>query len=709
MTLKKVLAALLVVSLAFFAYYSSAVVDSIGQIIDTVTITRSLIITVCIAVALQLIGHVLRAAKMSLLLSRTKESSVRFQFRALSIGYLFDALLPFRLGELIRARIISSAMSISFSYAFTMVLFERAIDAVLLGVVGVLIILITSHGSLLIYMALALTAVGVGILALIILLIRQNRTLLLSWKYATSWLNDDLKVGFRFKLWSIIYGLQQSLVRPVMTKYLALSVVAWICYGLSALSVVWYFAPGAIASTKALLSLAPYYGVARPAGPANLGAYSSILNQFTQATQFAIDQVLAFNLVMWAILVVPISLVGIVLLFGKTRESLWHKPSRKISRNSLVNKLYRQEDISRDMASFLENFFSNNSLSNIVHRLERSERFRLEKYFKGGSDAITILALQDGQEVVKKIIPLEFEDRLKAQADWLIKFKKVDGIVNVLAEEHAEDYYAIDLDYDPKNQEFYEYIHRNPVYKSQMILDQVFAKLADSVHKRPAAPKTYPDEREEYIKKHILGCLEKAGSVDKNLIKAAAAETIIINDKEYDNLYQILDKIKKHPQAWEDIARYQRTGQVHGDVIVDNLLVHEDTGEPFIIDPAPDGNIINGMVFDFGKIMQSLYCGYETLLRDTDLVELRETNHIDYRDNISGKYSELAEYIRSDLAPRYLTDGEQRAMMFHAGALFIRRLKHQVTYTPANALKLYAVGVKTLNDFLAQYDQTDLL
>jgi hypothetical protein len=43
-------------------------------------------------------------------------------------------------------------------------------------------------------------------------------------------------------------------------------------------------------------------------------------------------------------------------------------------------------------------------------------------------------------------------------------------------------------------------------------------------------------------------------------------------------------------------------------------------------------------------------------------------------------------------------------MLFHAAALYIRRLKHQVYYTPANALKFYAVGVKTLNEFLAQYE-----
>ncbi|MNT87607.1 hypothetical protein D3C72_2280440 [compost metagenome] len=60
--------------------------------------------------------------------------------------------------------------------------------------------------------------------------------------------------------------------------------------------------------------------------------------------------------------------------------------------------------------------------------------------------------------------------------------------------------------------------------------------------------------------------------------------------------------------------------------------------------------------------------------------------------------------MRETLAKDYLTEGERKAVLFHAGSLFLRRLKHQVHYTPENALKFYAIGVRTLNQFLEQYD-----
>ncbi len=357
------------------------------------------------------------------------------------------------------------------------------------------------------------------------------------------------------------------------------------------------------------------------------------------------------------------------------------------------------------MSVFLENYFAGNTLSSIVHRLEVQGNFKLLKYFKGGSDAITILVAQNGETIVKKIIPLEFEDRLRAQYDWLSNYRNIPNIVQVFNDVKTADYYTIDMSFDRDDVSFFEYIHNRPIKKSQAAFDSAWYVLNKHVHSKPAKIKLHADNRSDYIETHIISCLKKAGAVDPELLRVAQPNILIINDKEYDNLSVVLKKIKAHPQAWKDIGTYSESNKVHGDVIVDNLLVNKNSEQVLIIDPAPDGNIINGKVFDFGKNMQSLYCGYEFMLRDESPVYLRDDNRIDYADSTSVQYAKLCEYVRTELAPKHLNEAEQKAMLFHAGALFIRRLKHQVYYTPDNALKFYAVGVKTLNDYLAQYDE----
>jgi len=702
MSLRKFLLLPLLISLLVFTYFSKSVFKSIETLVSVLDFDAALVFALLLAATLQILGHLIRAQKAKYLISPVKQSTQRFQFRALSVGYLFNSILPFRLGELVRARIISGGMSISFSLALTYIVFERAIDAIILGLTGIfIIILLGGSPKLLAYSAFALI-LALIILVVIFLLSVQNRRLLKSWHYITSLFNERIETSFRFKGWSVIYGLQQSLNLKRLSKYIALTLFSWLLYAASVFIIIEQFVQEFGIVDKIVATAAPYFGAAIPSGPANLGVYSDAANILLEKLPLDNSQLIGLNFLTWSVLILPIGLIGLILLITKTRELLWQAPPVGSSENSISNKLSREEDISKEMKNFLDFYFSGNSLSRIVHQMELSDNFRLKKYFKGGSDAITILAIQNKNTIVKKIIPIEFEDRLKAQHDWLVKYKDSKVIVNVLGEKSEPSYYSIDLAYDPKFEMMFEYVHRNPLDKSTSVLDAIWQSLNKEVHIKPGKLSLHSKERQSYIDKHIFGCLEKAAAVDVNLIDAVKPDRLIINGKEYDNLYQIIEKIKKHPQAWRDIATYRATESVHGDVILDNLLV-SPSGTPLIIDPAPDGNIISGQVFDFGKNLQSLHCGYEFLLRDEDPVHLVNGNSIEYREHSSSKYKQLAEYVNTKLAPQYLSEYEQKAMLFHAAALHIRRLKHQVYYTPANTLKFYAVGVKTLNEFLDQY------
>jgi HAD superfamily hydrolase (TIGR01509 family) len=705
LTLKKFLIIPLLISLGIFIHFSREVNNSFHTLAQQLHLTSGFALVLFFAILLQLAGHIVQAKKAEYLFEAVKGNTTRFQFRALSIGYLFNALLPLRLGELIRARILAGGMDLSFSFAFSLIIVERAIDTAILGLSGLLILAIAGAvNSPLIYYIIISLCIAALIGLLIFVAVKRN-AYLLKWLYhITGVFRENIKNLLRFKIWSVIYGLQRTLQPKRLIRYVGLSLLSWALYISSVILLVQYFFPNLNPGEKLLATLAPYYGLAIPSGPANLGVFSTVTNIFTQSHNLSADQQLVYNLITWGVLIIPISLVGFVLLFVKTKETLWRRVPQGSSAAALENKLYRMEDISQEMSRFLENYFSGNTLSHIVHRLELRENFRLLKYFKGGSDAITILAHQNGQEIVKKIIPPEFEDRLKAQNNWL-KSHQYDGIVKLLGEEKASDHYAINLEYRSDDVMLFDYMHQNPLTKSTKALDEIWDYLLKYVHNNPAKLQLHAKERDQYIEKHIFGCLEKAAKVDSDLLRVVEAERVLINGHEYDNIYQIMEKIKNHPKAWRDIATYQETKEVHGDVAIDNILISLSDGRALLIDPAPDGNIINGPVFDFGKNMQSLYCGYEFLLRDDDPVLLVGGNIINYRSHSSAQYTQLCEYVRTKLAPKHLSKAEQRAIIFHAAALHIRRLKHQVYYNPANTLKFYAVGVKTLNEFLVQYDK----
>lgn len=266
---------------------------------------------------------------------------------------------------------------------------------------------------------------------------------------------------------------------------------------------------------------------------------------------------------------------------------------------ALISKLARERDISHELALFLDNYFKGNGLSRIVNRREHAKDFKLLRYFKGGSDAITILVDKSGKSVVEKIIAIELKDRLKAQYDWLVTHKDK-NIVTVKSEETADDYYAINLEYHPDDEMFFEYMHHSSLDESKRVLDETWRALNRTVHKK--TQKVVDHEAvTRYIDKHFYECLEKAQSVSDDFSLVTTSETIVINGKQYMNAYAIMAAIKKNKAVMKDLATYTSSGAVHGDVAIDNILVDRTSGKVTIIDPAPDGNIINGRVLTSAK------------------------------------------------------------------------------------------------------------
>lgn len=697
MTLRKFLVIPFLASLALFAIYSNEITNDLREILGSNYVIVEMIFLIGLSVSLLLIGHVLRAYKLRYLMQPVRDVSLGQQFRALTVGYLFNTILPFRLGELIRAQIVSSSQSLSYGFTLLMIILERFIDLVILvSLAGLLVGIGYMTTGILPYIIVSLLLCV--LVALVLWLVVAENRVVMGWVHFISKLfNEKIKVNARFKYWSIMYGAQRVLSPRRIAVFVAISMITWFLY----VSSIFIMLSALSSSNRDVASVtAPLYSMSIPLGPANLGSYSSTYGVVANRDVEGDTRVQALST--WALLVIPTGLVGLYNL-ARTREPAWRKISATKDINALNDKLARDGDISHELELFLDNYLSGNSLSRIVNRLERSKSFSLIKYFKGGSDAVTILANEAGRVVVKKIIAIELKDRLKAQYDWL-RSHQDDRIVKALSENTSSDHYDINLEYDESNGMFFDYLHEHTIEDSKRILDDVWKTLFESVHSKTVMV-TDIEGINAYIDKHVFGCLDQSISVSEDLSRAVASRRITINGKEYDNIYTIMDKIMRDGRIMKDLATYKSSGTVHGDVAVDNILVSQITGKVMLIDPAPDGNIINGPVFDFGKNMQSLYCGYEFLFRSVDHIELNSDGSINYSEKKSLQYTQLCDYVQNVIAPKRLTKGEQRAIIFHAGVLHIRRLKHQVYQDPRLTLAMYGVGVRTLNEFYDLYEK----
>lgn len=703
MKLKKYFLTLLLVGLVIFGVTNMSYLKSLsGTFAGVESSVYWLFLVACI---IQLAGHWFRMLRTKQIIDQVKNADTRGQFEALATGYLYNVLFPFRIGELIRAFLISVRLNISFLYTLMAVLLERAVDLILISIFVIILAfwLSGTTAMIVLFMAAAALLLSVAIVVALVLLSREDKRILRVVWSVSSVLNVGLRNQFRFKVWSLIYGLQRFVrSRKAVRRYVLYSLTSWILYIASVVVLAVAILPSGTPLKITIVSIAPYIAASAPAGSSAETYNNSLSPIIEEAFPFSISTQ-QFILGSWILLVAPMAIIGLISIVLRN-DRLVRRNRKPSSDQSYTNKLLRSDDLSQEFPAFLDNYFAGNNLAKVLHRLETSGELSLVKFFKGGSDAITILVLEDNELSVKKIIPNEYEDRLKAQYDWLVRHKKLRYLVKATSEQRTDDHYAINLEYNAENIPFFEFLHQQRVRDSIKVLRHTWEYLYEHIHKQSGKAAYYPKIRDAFINKHITGCVEKASAVDEELRLLCEQKTLIINGSKYDNLTVILDKIKTHPQAWRDIATFRKGKEVHGDMAIDNILVSPVDHKPLIIDPAPDGNLIEGPVFDLGKLAQSFYCGYEFLLRDDSPTHVRNENIINYQEQRTTQYEHLWRFVRDDLAPQYIGESEQRSLMFHAAALHLRRLKHQVNYNSENVIKFYAVGVKTLNDFLAQYE-----
>lgn len=659
-----------------------------------------ILVLVLLAIAVQLVGHWFRAKRTKLVLDQAASSSMKFQFGALSIGYLFNTLLPFRIGELIRALLVARRLRISFLYTFVAIVIERSTDVIFLGILIILgmILMPGARNDEIVLVTIVVLLIALMVIFVLLFLKDENKHILSLVSRITGLFNARISNSFRFKAWSLIYGLQNFFNNPIhVRRYVFYACISWVCYFISAGIVATALLEPAGLLELLASSVSPYIISFNPVDAASYRQLAIFLPQVFSQSALEI-----YAKIIWIVLMLPMAAIGFISL------CLYRTGMQKVAKYAesdiYVNKLLRHEDISQEFPAFLETYFKGNSLSRILHKIELNGELSLVKFFKGGSDAITVLALKGDSLFVKKIVPAEHTERLRVQYKWLKKYAGKKQIVDVLDEHRADDYYAIDLSYDPGHISLFEYIHTHSLAQSKKAIDDVWKYVTKNIY--TLKKESYnPNERDVYIEERLMKKIKSAVVVNDDLSQIINDRQIKINGEIYDNFYEIMKKIKNNKQAWHDLAMYRKSTAIHGDLTVDNILMDINNHEPFIIDPSDD-NQVRGPIIDFARHSQSLISGYEFLNNDDEPVKAKEgkIKEINYHDRRSARYMQLNEYFQDILAQKYLTETERKTILFHTGLLYGRMLAHRVVINPHNTLKYYAVSVVLLNKFYNQYE-----
>ncbi len=652
---------------------------------------------IMLAIMLQLSAHWLRAYKSKILLSPIRESDTGTLFMGLSVGYLFNLLLPFRAGELIRAYYVGDALAISKTTVFISIIVERIVDGLFLGMTlittGYAIgTLHSSASSMMLRFGIGILLVSL-ILSLLIIVIRSENRRLLKGLYAlTGAFNQRIANRLRLMAWSGIHGTKLMLAsRQSLARYVLLTAGMWILYFMSVGMVVAAFFSSLDGTRFWYTIQSTYAGVSAPSGPGYLGTFHLITSQALDYLR--IPNASSFSFINWIILVTPISLIGIGFLIRQR----FHRSNNALTRDSLINKLHREADISTEFGHFLAAYFRGDRINKLLSNAELKNKYRLIRSFKGGSNAQTMLVWQDDEMRVKKITLPQFASKLQAQADWLNSRKHISHLPRVVAEETTDEYYYFDLRYVEDYYPFFDYMHKNSTAKSFQVLKQMLAFMDKEIYLHAKKIKS-PKNLESYINGKVLGKVNDTALISESINTLLGYKKLRVNGVRYDNLLQVIDRIRRHKAALQELATY-RESAIHGDLTIDNLIVSSE-GDFLVIDPN-DENQVSAPVVDYGKLYQSLHSGYEFLIQ-LKKCEV-EGNKINFEDSTSHKYADV--FDKTDgLLRNNLTKEEYHTILFHEAVHYCRMLTYRVNINPDTVAVFYGTAVKLFNEFIGQYD-----
>ncbi|MDR0950806.1 MAG: flippase-like domain-containing protein [Candidatus Ancillula sp.] len=703
--MRKVLLILLLFTVIYTITFSGGISSGWSDVVSFVNNNTSVILWCCLGAIVILAGHVVRAWKMSNVFDVSGAKDTKLQFKGFAIGSLFNLLLPFKFGEVIRADFVAQKRKISFTFSFLVYLLERACDAILLCLLA-LCFGIFNHPSFF-----ALLIFSIVIFVIIYLLVSEPKYFTKLIYKSANVFSEPLRAKILFTIWSAGYGLKKIMNPKKILLFIGQLLLHWALY-ISGLVIILSNVYKLNVFQYSKLSISNFVASGSSFTAGGLGNFSTtILNLNTEIT--VDSKFFAIVLICWISMNVPLAVIGLFCAIFKVKDVPFLQ-KRTIAKNAeqsdtflaADNKILRNVNIADNMLPFMEGVFQNNKLAKALDSSEEGE-FSLLRYFNGGSNAITLLGREniDGEmkTVVKKLSEDTPNNSLHDQYLWLARYSD-QRIVKTYGERKENGIYELDIAFEEGSIDGFDYVHSHSDQENQKLYEEVVDTLFKNVYVDLHEQKADVDLYNQYIQRHIFTCLEKAAEVCPIFNEVQKPENIIINGKEYLNLKGCLDKINNNKKILDTVLDFRTCEYVHGDVIVDNIIYSSKNNLPIILDPVPKNNFFIGPVFDFGKIHQSIDLGYEWLLRNNDEVKLIDGNKINYFDDRSQKYKNLITYIKKEIEPKYLTENERKSLGLHAAVNYFRRLKYQVKYRPENALKFYAVGVKALNEWIQTFE-----
>jgi hypothetical protein len=611
------------------------------------------------AVSVLLLAHVVRAIRHSYLFA-SRDLPERFALLVgLSVSYALNALVPFRIGEAVRALFIAARLRLRLPYVLATVAAERFADLPAVALIALGLILAGAEGSsALLRPAVLLTGAALVIAAGAALVRHSDGVRRFVWGGASVF-NDSIRLGVVEFVWTASSYLANGPLRS--RRFFAATVAMWSLY----LASYWLFAK-ALGSSLAQVSLLLLGSPLKPlVGELLAGGVSRT----------------SVGLVLFATVpVVVVLLYGFVRQRREIRKSLdfvrrFGLVGAETSHSPVARRFLNSDDYAALMAAQftatrkIVSAFAGDGMDDvIVHRI-----------LPGGSDAVTAVVETGGALSIRKLATADAGRKLSVQVAWLREHASSLPLPEVMSEEWRGERFHYDMPYELSARDFYDVVHTSPIESSKQVLQSIVEEMA-RFHSRHRGADATDQVVDEYLERKV---------------RANAADVLVFVRGLVPHEYTINGDAHRLSE-WECLSdmewlRRQVPSRavcaIHGDLTIENIIAsprHERRW--YLIDPNPV-NIFNSPLIDWAKLMQSLHLGYETMNR----ASAPAFDGIDVRLALarSNAYAQLHEHLCTWLCAQLEPDAI-REIAFHEIVNYLRLLPYRLRHAPGQGLTFFA-------------------
>ncbi len=632
------------------------------------------------AILLMGIAHILRTLRWELFIEVYEKPDRKRLLRSISLGYLINYFVPYKLGDVARGYLAGRKMKNGLALGFSTVIVDRYLDVISVGVIFLVLRLLMSGDASIaeassFYIWFFVALVGATLLVFIFRGVLKKLI-----RAVASLFNTRIETWMMFTAWALIWNFKDIIKKISKLKMIFYTLGMWSFYLLSYASFGLFYSLVGTQTTWTDIFLMLFGENGVKASTLMLSLFSADMNVLT--------------LYMLIYMVAPLLLLFAFSFVTRARNS---KTETVDGYLNLLPQLNSEEKL-----LFLDRYFSNESRSYIENYLKISRGISIVRDYSAGSNATTMLCVNEKGTFYRKYAFDEEGKKLSRQVEWLEEKCSRVPVTKVLQKDVNDIYCYYDMPYYPNAIGLFEFLHSMPAEYGWNVIKDVFECLESSLYcnKREKAGKELVDE---YIETKVIRNLSKIKE-SRRLKDILDSKTVFINGKEYNNL-NYYDKYLS-PDYLRKVFDDEEICDIHGDLTVENIVCLRDSGAEasfYLIDPNT-GNVLDSPGLDYAKMLQSIHGGYEFLMSVKN-VEVTD-NHIDFLFVKSYVYSDIYKKADAYLREQF-SEKKVKSIYFHEIVHWLRLMPYKIEKDYRTAYAFYAGMLIVLDDIIKRFEKQD--